>query len=32
MLEELGIEPTVRGERLGIFEFAKIADAIEKIR
>lgn len=32
MLNELGIEPTVRGERLGISEFAKIADKISKMR
>lgn len=31
MLKELGIEPSVRGERLGLSEFAKIADAIGKM-
>lgn len=28
MLKNLGIDPQVRGERLGLLEFAKIADAI----
>lgn len=31
MLENLGIDPSIRGERLGILEFAKIADAILEI-
>lgn len=30
VLRAVGIEPSVRGERLGIFEFAKIADEFEK--
>lgn len=32
MLQELGIEPAVRGERLDIFEFAKIADKIAELK
>lgn len=28
LLEELGIEPTVRGEELGLAQFAQIADAV----
>ena len=29
LLVEIGIEPTVRGEKLGLSEFAKIADALK---
>lgn len=31
LLENIGIEPNIRGERLGLSEFKKVADAIEKI-
>lgn len=31
MLKNLGIEPMVRGEKLGLLEFAKIADKIEDV-
>ena len=30
ILNAVGIEPSIRGERLGICEFAKIADEFEK--
>ena len=30
ILLSVGIEPTVRGEKLGLIEFGKIADALKK--